>query len=89
MQDQVRNRARRRERARAEEIPLQYRECRTVEAQELRETEPPAQLVDVEQVRVLDQVRTVDRERLLRRLGALKQPVLERALKILREMFEA
>jgi len=38
---------------------------------------------------VLDQVRTVDRERLLRRLGALKQPVLERALKILREMFEA
>lgn len=37
---------------------------------------------------VLDQIRTVDRERLLRRLGALKSPVLESVLGALREMFE-
>lgn len=37
---------------------------------------------------VLDQVRTVDRERLHRRLGALQRPVLERVLQVLREMFE-
>jgi mRNA interferase MazF len=37
---------------------------------------------------VLDQVRTLDRERLLRRLGVLRRPVLERVLAALREMFE-
>jgi mRNA interferase MazF len=38
---------------------------------------------------VLDQVRTVDQERLVKRLGALPAPVLERALAVLREMFAA
>ena len=38
---------------------------------------------------VLDQIRTVDRERLVRRLGALPLPVLEQALAVLREMFAA
>jgi len=37
---------------------------------------------------VLDQVRTVDRERLVRRLGAVSPSVLGRALAVLREMFE-
>jgi mRNA interferase MazF len=37
---------------------------------------------------VLDQLRTVDRERLLRRVGTLSAPTLERALSVLREMFE-
>ena len=38
---------------------------------------------------VLDQIRTVDQERLVKRLGALQLPVLERALAVLREMFAA
>jgi mRNA interferase MazF len=37
---------------------------------------------------VLDQVRTLDRERLRRRLGVLQRPILERVLQVLREMFE-
>ena len=37
---------------------------------------------------VLDQIRTVDRERLLRRLGAVSEPELEGTLALLREMFE-
>jgi mRNA interferase MazF len=37
---------------------------------------------------VLDQVRTVDRERLSRRLGTLPQPTIETVLELLREMFE-
>lgn len=36
---------------------------------------------------VLDQIRTVDRERLVRRLGALSPVVVARALDVLREMF--
>jgi mRNA interferase MazF len=36
---------------------------------------------------VLDQVRTVDRERLVKRLGALGPGVLSQALAVLREMF--
>ena len=36
---------------------------------------------------VLDQVRTVDRGRLVRRLGRLSPRLLERALAVLREMF--
>jgi mRNA interferase MazF len=36
---------------------------------------------------VLDQVRTVDRERLIKRLGALSPGVLSHALAVLREMF--
>lgn len=36
---------------------------------------------------VLDQVRTVDRERLRRRLGQLSQPSLRQALLMLQEMF--
>ncbi len=36
---------------------------------------------------VLDQIRTVDEERLIRRLGRLSQPSLESALNILLEMF--
>ena len=36
---------------------------------------------------VLDQIRTVDRERLVRRLGRLSSSALERALAILQEMF--
>lgn len=38
---------------------------------------------------VLDQIRTVDRERLVRRLGSLSPAVLGRALAVLREMFAA
>ena len=38
---------------------------------------------------VLDQIRTVDQERLVKRLGALPLPVLERALAVLREMVAA
>jgi len=38
---------------------------------------------------VLDQIRTVDRERLVRRLGAMSPPILERVMGILREMFES
>ncbi len=37
---------------------------------------------------VLDQIRTVDKERLLRRLGTLSRPVRGRVLAVLREMFE-
>lgn len=37
---------------------------------------------------VLDQIGTVDRERLLRRLGALSDTASERVLRLLREMFE-
>ena len=36
---------------------------------------------------VLDQIRTVDRDRLVKRLGALPPLVLGRALNVLREMF--
>jgi mRNA interferase MazF len=36
---------------------------------------------------VLDQIRTVDRERLVKRLGALSPGVLSHALAVLREMF--
>lgn len=36
---------------------------------------------------VLDQVRTVDRERLLRRLGRLSPATLNQALSVLQEMF--
>jgi len=35
---------------------------------------------------VLDQIRTVDQERLVKRLGSLSLPVLGRALAVLREM---
>lgn len=38
---------------------------------------------------VLDQLRTVDRSRLVRRLGRVPAPTLGTALEILREMFEA
>jgi len=38
---------------------------------------------------VLDQIRTVDRERLLRRLGAVSEVELDSTLTLLREMFEA
>jgi mRNA interferase MazF len=38
---------------------------------------------------VLDQIRTVDRERLVRRLGVMPPPILERVLGVLREMFDA
>ncbi|MGA1359971.1 MAG: type II toxin-antitoxin system PemK/MazF family toxin [Gemmatimonadaceae bacterium] len=37
---------------------------------------------------VLDQLRTVDQVRLVKRLGALSTPTLEKALAVLREMFE-
>jgi mRNA interferase MazF len=36
---------------------------------------------------VLDQLRTVDRARMVRRLGRLSAPTLRRSLSILREMF--
>ena len=36
---------------------------------------------------VLDQIRTVDQERLIKRLGTLSVPVLGQALAVLREMF--
>jgi mRNA interferase MazF len=38
---------------------------------------------------VLDQIRTVDRERLVKRLGALSPTALTQALNVLREMFAA
>ncbi|HEY2850597.1 MAG TPA: type II toxin-antitoxin system PemK/MazF family toxin [Gemmatimonadaceae bacterium] len=38
---------------------------------------------------VLDQLRTVDRERLVRKLGALTAPTLTKSLGILQEMFAA
>ena len=38
---------------------------------------------------VLDQIRTVDKERLVRRLGALPAPTVRRVLEVLREMFAA
>jgi mRNA interferase MazF len=38
---------------------------------------------------VLDQIRTVDRERLVKRLGALSPFTLGQALRVLREMFAA
>jgi len=38
---------------------------------------------------VIDQIRTVDRERLVRRLGKLSPPTLGRVLTILQEMFTA
>lgn len=38
---------------------------------------------------VLDQLRTVDRERLVKRLGALTPPTLAKALSVLQEMFAA
>ena len=37
---------------------------------------------------VLDQLRTVDRERLVRRLGRLSPSTFEKVLSVLREMFE-
>lgn len=37
---------------------------------------------------VLDQIRTVDRERLVRRLGALPEAEFNSVLRVLREMFE-
>lgn len=36
---------------------------------------------------VLDQIRTVDHERLVRRLGRLAPPTLQRVLSVLQEMF--
>jgi mRNA interferase MazF len=36
---------------------------------------------------VLDQLRTVDRERLMKRLGALPEPTLLAVLAVLQEMF--
>lgn len=36
---------------------------------------------------VLDQLRTVDRSRLVKRLGRLSTPAVERSLAVLREMF--
>ena len=36
---------------------------------------------------VLDQIRTIDQERVVRRLGTISTPTLERALAVLREMF--
>ena len=38
---------------------------------------------------VLDQIRTVDRERLVRRLGVLPSAALRQSLEVLREMFAA
>jgi mRNA interferase MazF len=38
---------------------------------------------------VLDQLRTIDRERLVKRLGALSAPTLSKALSVLQEMFAA
>ena len=37
---------------------------------------------------VLDQIRTVDADRLVRRLGRLSSPTLKKCLSVLREMFE-
>jgi mRNA interferase MazF len=38
---------------------------------------------------VLDQLRTIDRERLVKRLGALPAPTLSKVLTVLGEMFRA
>ena len=38
---------------------------------------------------VLDQVRTVDRKRLVKRLGALTEPTLRKVLGVLQQMFTA
>ena len=38
---------------------------------------------------VLDQVRTVDQQRLMRRLGALTEPTLRKILGVLQQMFAA
>lgn len=38
---------------------------------------------------VADQIRTIDRERLVRRLGSLAPPTLRRVLTVLQEMFAA
>jgi mRNA-degrading endonuclease toxin of MazEF toxin-antitoxin module len=38
---------------------------------------------------VLDQVRTVDRKRLVKRLGALTEPALRKVLGVLQQMFTA
>ncbi len=38
---------------------------------------------------VIDQIRTVDRERLTRRLGKLSPPVMEHILSVLQQMFAA
>ena len=43
---------------------------------------------DKEGLVVLDQMRTVDRERLVRRLGRLEPSTLDVVLSVLREMFE-
>jgi hypothetical protein len=37
---------------------------------------------------LLDQMRTLDKQRLLRRLGAVTVPTLSRTLTVLREMFQ-
>jgi mRNA interferase MazF len=44
---------------------------------------------DKQGVIVLDQIRTVDRDRLLRRLGRLPEPTVRLVLSVLGEMFEA
>lgn len=49
----------------------------------------PCRFEDTAGLVVLDQLRTVDRERLLRRLGNLSAPELASVLRVLREMFEA
>jgi mRNA interferase MazF len=38
---------------------------------------------------VFDQIRAVDREHVLRRLGAVSEPELDSTLALLRELFEA
>ncbi len=48
----------------------------------------PCRLDNTPGLVVLDQIRTVDRERLLRRLGLLSGSALESVLRVLREMFE-
>ncbi len=47
----------------------------------------PCRLEGREGYIVLDQIRTVDRERLVRKLGKLSSSTLEQALTILQEMF--
>ncbi len=37
---------------------------------------------------VLDQIRTVDKKRLIKKIGRVKQATYEKALSILQEMFE-
>jgi hypothetical protein len=46
-------------------------------------------LVGFQSMEVLDQIRTVDRERLVKRLGALSAFSLAQALRVPREMFAA